>query len=49
MYVVTYQFNDTFTEVTEIQLRPYDGYKGDAGFLNPDDYQYFSINEWLSE
>lgn len=47
LFIVTYQFNDDFTEVLEIKLRPRDGYNGDAGALDPGEYQYFTIEEWL--
>ena len=46
-YIVNYSFNEDFTIVEEIRLRPRDGYKGDAGFQNPDDYKFFTISEWL--
>ena len=49
LYIVTYLFNESVTEVLEIRLRSREGYKGDAGFLNPDNYRFFTIDEWLEE
>lgn len=47
IYITTLRFDEDFQNVEEVRLKPQEGYKGDAGFQNPEEYKFFTIDEWM--
>ena len=46
-YVVTYDWNQETSSSDGIILRPLEGYPGDAQFVDPEKYPYFTIEDWM--